>query len=110
MGPIRTSDIKVFRPICFLAKYLSKETGIPARLGPIHRCALFVKIKKNWNHRDVHSERMVVIIRKAMHHILDLTTLSFIYLNVYIKPGRFHTKSLMVGGRIREEVKMGGLY
>lgn len=53
---------------------------------------------------------MVVIIRKAMHHILDLTTLSFIYLNVYIKPGRFHTKSLMVGGRIREEVKMGGLY
>lgn len=46
VGPIRTSNIKVFRPICFLAKYLSKETGIPTRLGPIHRRALFVKRKK----------------------------------------------------------------
>ena len=28
VGPIRTSNIKVFRPICLLAKYLSKETGL----------------------------------------------------------------------------------
>lgn len=50
---------------------------------------------------------MVVIIRKAMHHILDLTTTELHLLKCLHKAGGFHTKSLMVGGRIREEVKMG---
>lgn len=38
--------------------------------------------RKNWNHLDVHPQKMVITIIKGMHHILYLTTLSFIYLDV----------------------------